>query len=108
MTVVEHDAEWLQALLSQVPERVGVVEGATRFERKKRGQLLEAMAAELAVRRKPSEAQLKPLLAASRDMGRALQADDLDEWAAAACPGADLLWRVVVQHQDRGGCAGGQ
>ena len=44
---------------------------------------LEAMAAELAVRRKPSEAQLKPLLAASRDMGRALQADDLDAWAAA-------------------------
>ncbi len=44
---------------------------------------LEAMAAELAVRRKPSETQLKPLLAASRDMGRALQADDLDEWAAA-------------------------
>lgn len=44
---------------------------------------LEAMAAELAVRRQPSEAQLKPLLAASRDMGRALQADDLDAWAAA-------------------------
>jgi DNA-binding GntR family transcriptional regulator len=44
---------------------------------------LEAMAAELAVRRKPSEAQLKPLLTASRDMGRALQADDLDAWAAA-------------------------
>ena len=44
---------------------------------------LEAMAAELAVRRKPSEAQLKPLLAASRDMARALQADDLDAWAAA-------------------------
>ena len=44
---------------------------------------LEAMAAELAVRRRPSEAQLKPLLAASRDMGRALQVDDLDIWAAA-------------------------
>jgi DNA-binding GntR family transcriptional regulator len=44
---------------------------------------LEATAAELAVRRKPSEAQLKPLLAASRDMARALQADDLDAWAAA-------------------------
>ena len=44
---------------------------------------LESMAAELAVRRRPSEAQLKPLLAASRDMGRALQADDLDAWAAA-------------------------
>ncbi|MEP7276617.1 MAG: GntR family transcriptional regulator, partial [Betaproteobacteria bacterium] len=44
---------------------------------------LEAMAAELAVRRKPSEAQLKPLLDASRDMGRALKANDLDAWAAA-------------------------
>lgn len=44
---------------------------------------LEAMAAELAVRRRPTEAQLKPLLAASRDMGRALKADDLDAWAAA-------------------------
>ncbi|MEO5765154.1 MAG: GntR family transcriptional regulator [Casimicrobiaceae bacterium] len=44
---------------------------------------LEAMAAELAVRRKPSEAQLKPLLDASRDMGRALKASDLDAWAAA-------------------------
>ncbi|MEO8306380.1 MAG: GntR family transcriptional regulator [Betaproteobacteria bacterium] len=44
---------------------------------------LEAMAAELAVRRRPSEAQLKPLLDASRDMGRALKANDLDAWAAA-------------------------
>jgi hypothetical protein len=34
VAVVEHGAEWLQALLSKVPERVGVVEGATRFERK--------------------------------------------------------------------------
>lgn len=44
---------------------------------------LEAMAAELVVRRKPSETLLKPLIAASRDMGRALQGDDLDAWAAA-------------------------
>lgn len=44
---------------------------------------LEAMAAELAVRRKPGEAQLKPLLDASRDMGRALKANDLDAWASA-------------------------
>jgi DNA-binding GntR family transcriptional regulator len=44
---------------------------------------LEAMAAELAVRRSPSEAQLKPLLDASRDMRNALRADDLDAWAAA-------------------------
>lgn len=44
---------------------------------------LEAMAAELAVRRKPTEAQLKPLIEASRDMGRALKANDLEAWAAA-------------------------
>lgn len=44
---------------------------------------LEAMAAELAVRRRPSEAQLKPLLDASRDMSRAVKANDLDAWAAA-------------------------
>jgi DNA-binding GntR family transcriptional regulator len=44
---------------------------------------LEAMAAELAVRRKPVAAQLKPLVDASRDMGKALKADDLDAWAAA-------------------------
>jgi DNA-binding GntR family transcriptional regulator len=44
---------------------------------------LEAMAAELAVRRRPSKAQLQPLLDASRDMERALQTDDLDAWATA-------------------------
>jgi len=44
---------------------------------------LEAMAAELAVRRRPSKAQLKPLVDAARDMERALKADDLDAWAAA-------------------------
>lgn len=44
---------------------------------------LEAMAAELAVRRRPSEAELKPLVEASRDMARALKADDLDAWALA-------------------------
>jgi DNA-binding GntR family transcriptional regulator len=44
---------------------------------------LEPMAAELAVRRKPSEAQLKPLLDASREMARALKADDRERWAAA-------------------------
>ena len=37
----------------------------------------------LAVRRHPSVAQLKPLLDASRDMGRALKANNLDAWAAA-------------------------
>ena len=44
---------------------------------------LEPMAAELAVRRQPNEAQLKPLLGASRAMERALLTDDLDAWAVA-------------------------
>jgi DNA-binding GntR family transcriptional regulator len=44
---------------------------------------LEAMAAELVVRRKPAAAELKPLVEASRDMARAVKADDLDAWAAA-------------------------
>jgi DNA-binding GntR family transcriptional regulator len=44
---------------------------------------LESTAAELVVQRQPSEAELKPLLTASRDMERALKADNLDAWAAA-------------------------
>ena len=44
---------------------------------------LESSAAELAVRRRPSAAALKSLRDASRDMARALKADDLDGWAAA-------------------------
>ncbi len=44
---------------------------------------LEAMAAELAVRRQPSEVQLKPLVEGVCSMERALSADDLDAWAAA-------------------------
>ena len=44
---------------------------------------LESMAAELAARRGPGPAELKPLQDASRDMARALRADDLDAWANA-------------------------
>lgn len=44
---------------------------------------LESMAAELVVKRKPSAAQLKPLVDASRDMAKAVKADDLDAWAVA-------------------------
>ena len=44
---------------------------------------LESAAAELLARRRPSEAELKPLVEASRDMARALKADDLDAWAIA-------------------------
>jgi DNA-binding GntR family transcriptional regulator len=71
---------------------------------------LEPMAAELAARRRPSEAQLKPMLAASRDMGRALKADDLEGWAAAdesfhrhlvALSGNRLLVEAVQNCWDR-------
>ena len=44
---------------------------------------LESMAAELVVRRRPTAAQLKPLVDASRDMARAVKAEDRDAWAAA-------------------------
>ncbi len=44
---------------------------------------LECAAAELVAARGPGERELKPLTEATRDMDRALKADDLDAWAAA-------------------------
>ena len=44
---------------------------------------LECMAAELLARRKPSDAELQPLMDASAAMDLALKADDLDAWARA-------------------------
>ena len=44
---------------------------------------LESAAAELVARRRPSDAELRPLVDATREMARALKADDLDAWAAA-------------------------
>jgi DNA-binding GntR family transcriptional regulator len=44
---------------------------------------LESMAAELLAERQPSEAELKPLIAATNAMEKALQKNDLDAWAAA-------------------------
>ena len=44
---------------------------------------LESAAADLLARRRPSDAELKPLVEATRDMSRALKANDLDAWAAA-------------------------
>ena len=44
---------------------------------------LECMAAELLARRRPSDLELEPLVAATEAMDRALRADDLDAWAAA-------------------------
>ena len=44
---------------------------------------LECMAAELLARRKPSDEELQPLIAATDAMDAALKADDLDGWAQA-------------------------
>ena len=44
---------------------------------------LECMAAELLARRKPTDAQLQPLMDASAAMDQALKAADLDAWAGA-------------------------
>ena len=44
---------------------------------------LESTAAEILALRRPSDVELKPLVEATRDMTRALKADDLDAWAAA-------------------------
>jgi DNA-binding GntR family transcriptional regulator len=44
---------------------------------------LECMAAELLARRKPNDAELKPLVDATKAMDKALRAEDLDAWAAA-------------------------
>ena len=44
---------------------------------------LECAAAEIVAGRGPTEEELKPLTQATRDMDRALKADDLDAWAAA-------------------------
>jgi DNA-binding GntR family transcriptional regulator len=44
---------------------------------------LEGMAAEILAARKPSAAELKPLITATTAMEEALQKNDLDAWAAA-------------------------
>jgi DNA-binding GntR family transcriptional regulator len=44
---------------------------------------LESAALEILARRRPGDAELRPLVDATRDMTRALKADDLDAWAAA-------------------------
>jgi DNA-binding GntR family transcriptional regulator len=44
---------------------------------------LECMAAEIVARRKPSDAELLPLIQATADMDKALENDDLNAWAAA-------------------------
>jgi DNA-binding GntR family transcriptional regulator len=44
---------------------------------------LESAAAEIVAARRPADDELKPLVLATRDMDRALKADDLDAWAVA-------------------------
>jgi DNA-binding GntR family transcriptional regulator len=71
---------------------------------------LESTAAELAARRRPAAAELRPLERATRDMARALDADDLAAWAAADArfhrhlvelSGNALLAKAVLRYADR-------
>jgi DNA-binding GntR family transcriptional regulator len=71
---------------------------------------LEGMAAELLAKRKPSDEALAPLERASRDMARALRADDLEAWAEAderfhrqliELAGNRLLAQAVLHFWDR-------
>jgi DNA-binding GntR family transcriptional regulator len=71
---------------------------------------LECMAAEIAARRRPGDAELRPLEAATDAMDRALAADDLDAWARADeqfharlldLAGNAHLRATVMNHWDR-------
>ncbi len=71
---------------------------------------LESTAAELLAKRQPSDAELAPLERASRDMSRALRADDLEAWADAderfhrqliELAGNRLLVQTVLNFWDR-------
>jgi DNA-binding GntR family transcriptional regulator len=71
---------------------------------------LECMAAELLAQRKPSAAELAPLVAATGAMDQALKADRLDAWAAAderfhaqllELAGNRHLQATVLNHWDR-------
>lgn len=71
---------------------------------------LESMAAVLLAMRKPSSAELAPLVAATHDMEKALEADDLDAWARAdesfheklvMMAGNSLLMDGVMSYWDR-------
>ena len=71
---------------------------------------LECMAAELLARRRPSDAELEPLVQATTAMDRALAVDDLDAWARAdeqfhagllELAGNKHLQATVMNHWDR-------
>jgi DNA-binding GntR family transcriptional regulator len=75
-----------EGLVEVVPRhgmRVLPVSGADMREIYEILTSLEATAAELAARRKPSAAELAPLEKATRDMEKALRKNDLDAWAQA-------------------------
>lgn len=60
---------------------------------------LESTAAELLALRKPTEAELKPLLVATRAMEKALAKNDLDAWAAADESFHEHLVRIAGNKQ---------
>lgn len=71
---------------------------------------LECAAAEVVAARRPTEAELKPMIQATRDMERALKADQLDAWASAderfhqalvALTGNRMLSETVANFWDR-------
>lgn len=71
---------------------------------------LESMAAELLAARKPSNAELKPLVTATQAMEKALAKGDLDAWAAAdelfhqrliVMAGNKMLSDAVMSYWDR-------
>ena len=71
---------------------------------------LEGMACELLAMQRPSQAQLKPLVEATRAMDVALQAEDLDAWAVAdelfherlvRLSGNSMLIDTVMTYWDR-------
>jgi DNA-binding GntR family transcriptional regulator len=71
---------------------------------------LECLAVERLARRAPTEAELKPLVAATKAMAQALKRDDLDAWAAAderfhalllELAGSRHLQQTVLNYGDR-------
>jgi DNA-binding GntR family transcriptional regulator len=76
-------AEGLLELIPRHGARVLPVSAAVMREIYEVLTALESMAAEIVTRRRPTAAELKPLIEASRDMAGALKNDDLDAWARA-------------------------
>ncbi|MEF7615696.1 GntR family transcriptional regulator [Aquincola sp. MAHUQ-54] len=71
---------------------------------------LESCAVELVARRKPTPAEMKPLVDATREMARALKVKNLDAWAQAdeyfhkfliEAAGNRLLVEAIQQYRDR-------